>query len=129
MDNNILVPLELAEHLWFDNQDDPIELIEWKEYKFIHYDNLIEANNCNIINKLEEDKEQALEYLSEYANEYINNDSIRRITSTAFINEINIKHALWQAAYEEIYKMDNTAEYEAWFISWLNEWLNLLDSN
>jgi hypothetical protein len=38
IDKNILVPLELCEYLWYDNEDDIIDIYNWKKYKYIDFD-------------------------------------------------------------------------------------------
>lgn len=129
MNNDILVPLELAEYLWFDNQDDPIELFEWREYKFINYDNLIEANNCNLINELKDAINDALIYLGENALEYLEEDAINRIIDNAKKEEEDPRIWIWQTVYEVIKDMDSSPEQEYWFISWVKYAVNILSNN
>lgn len=80
-------------------------------------------------NKLEDAINDSLIYLAEYANEYLEEDSIERIKQNAINNDEDENRYLWQTVYEVIKDMDSSAEQEYWFICWIKYAINILSNN
>lgn len=80
-----------------------------------------------VLKELEESLVDAYDYLSKYANEYLEEDSCRRIEKNAKIDDVSLEQYLWQAVYDVVMEQDNSAEYETWYASWLKEAINLIN--
>lgn len=119
---NITIPIQLAVELWLYKTSKTI--LYWLlDYEF---NDVINAYLNKSINLINESKIDAYEYLSDYIHEYLEEDSIKRIKENAVNEWENHSQYLWKAVYDIIHKWDNTAEYEAWYISWLREAITLL---
>lgn len=79
--------------------------------------------------KLQDAINDSLVYLAEHANEYLEEDSIRRIIMNAARDNEDADLYLWEAVYEVIRWMDSSCEQEYWFISWVKYANNILNNN
>ena len=79
--------------------------------------------------KLQDAINDSLVYLAEHANEYLDDDTCRRIEQNAKYDDEDLSLYLWQAVYEVIKDMDSSPEQEYWFISWVTYATNILSNN
>ena len=94
-------------------------IVELDKIKYI--EQKLKDNMSDAYNYL---SEYADEYLSEYATEYLDSDTIERIEQSC--EDVDLNQELWRAVYDIVLELDATAEYKAWYISWLKEAINLL---
>ena len=80
-----------------------------------------------VLKELEESLIDAYDYLSEYANEYLEEDSKKRIIENAVKEWESYRQLTWKAIYDIIQDNDNSPEYEAWYIAWLKEAITLIN--
>ena len=80
-----------------------------------------------VLHQLEDNIIDTYDYLSEYANEYLEPDQIERITDNAIEALEDNRQWLGKTIYDMILDDDNSAEYEAWYIAWLKEAIDLFN--
>jgi len=74
-----------------------------------------------VLKETPKDIQEKYKTLSEYANEYFDENLIKRVKAVHEEHE----QILWKMVYDEIMKWENTAEFEAWYIFCLKEKNNL----
>ena len=78
-----------------------------------------------IISKLKQEKLDCLGYLYDYKSDYFTQENIDKMKKA---DPENFVFGIWKEVFYHIeHNEDNTAEFEAWKIAWINFALSLLD--
>lgn len=125
MNEYILIPQCIVENTLLKFES--IVEVEWVTYckvKTTTFNWLLESK----IDSLQDDVNDAYRFLydNDNKNDYIDSSTERDIENQCHPDDVAIE--VWDVMYRNILKQDNTAEYEAWYISGLVEWRRILNS-